>query len=81
MNAVYEHVHQQMHRHTKIAQFPTYSVNFTVPCLCLFLLPYMSGLRLIGSCQRGYGLGFAPFRGLGMGSGKGLGCALGRGMR
>ena len=81
MNAFYE----QMHRHTKFAQFSICPVHFTV-CLCPLSLLVLAALNLsAGACRvlpkGGRGLGFAAMRGLVRGLGRWLGCRLGRGLR
>ena len=80
MNAFYE----QMHTHTKVAQFSICHVHFTA-ALCPLSLLVLAALNLwVGACRvlpkGGRGLGFAPIRGLGMGLGKWLGCGFGRGL-
>ena len=81
MNAFYE----QMHTHTKVAQFSIFPVHCTA-FLCPLSLLVLAALNLRAGVYRvlpkvGRGLGFACIRGLVMGLGRWLGCRFGRGVR
>ena len=82
MNAFYERVYEQLHRHTKIAQA---SIFLVLACPCLSLLVYAALHLGAGACcvlpKGGRGPGFASIRGLAMGLGRWLGCGFGRGVR
>ena len=74
--------HEQLHRHTKIAQVAIFLV---LACPCLSLLVHATLHLKDGACRvlpkGGRGLGFSPIWGLGMGLGRWLGCGFGRGVR
>ena len=82
MNAFYERVYEQLHRHTKIART---SIFLVLACPCLSLLVHAALHLRARACwvlpNGGRGLGFASIRGLGMSLGKWLGCGFGRGVR
>ena len=82
MNAFYERIYEQQHRHTKIAQA---SIFLVLACASLSLQVHAALHLKAGACwvlpKGGRGLGFTSIRGLGMGWGWWFGCGFGRGVR
>ena len=75
MNAFYERIYEQLHRHTTIAQA---SIFLVLACACLSLLVHAALHLRAGACwvlpKGGRGLGFTSIRGRGMGLGRWFGC-------
>ena len=79
MNAFYERMNEQLHRHTKIAQA---SIFLVLACPCLSLRVHAALHLRAWACwvlpKGGRGSGLTSIRGLGMGLGWWFGCEVGQ---